>query len=299
VSQPPGGYYRERPQGQAPWPNYPPPGYPPQGPPPQGPPPGYPPQGLPPGYWQTGQRDAPSPGYKVPQKSPHPRRARRKPLRKRDAILIAIAVFFVIAVIASALGGSGKSAKSPVAASSSAASSALKLIAKEANACDNRPPASGDIYVRMVTPGTSPQAQELGGEWRWDSATNKCLTSVQLMIATAPRSAGNCTQVGYVADNPSYDPNDPVAAPFAHVVAQAGPACQAAAPSTPFQTTPAATLVAPASTAPAGCYPLSDEGTCYEPGEYCRDADHGMSGVAGDGEAIVCEDNDGWRWEPA
>lgn len=49
----------------------------------------------------------------------------------------------------------------------------------------------------------------------------------------------------------------------------------------------------------ASCYPLSDEGTCYEPGEYCRDSDHGASGVAGDGERIVCQDNDGWRWEPA
>jgi hypothetical protein len=43
---------------------------------------------------------------------------------------------------------------------------------------------------------------------------------------------------------------------------------------------------------------VSDEGTCYEPGEYCRDDDHYMTGVAGDGEAIECEDNDGWRWEP-
>jgi hypothetical protein len=61
-----------------------------------------------------------------------------------------------------------------------------------------------------------------------------------------------------------------------------------------------ATTTAPAApAAPTGCYPISDEGTCYEPGEYCRDSDHGASGVAGDGEAIVCEDNDGWRWEPA
>jgi hypothetical protein len=46
------------------------------------------------------------------------------------------------------------------------------------------------------------------------------------------------------------------------------------------------------------CYPLSDEGTCYEPGEFCRDSDHGATGLAGDGEKIACEDNDGWRWEP-
>ena len=44
---------------------------------------------------------------------------------------------------------------------------------------------------------------------------------------------------------------------------------------------------------------MTDSGGCYEPGEYCRDSDHGMTGVAGDGETITCEDNDGWRWEPS
>lgn len=71
------------------------------------------------------------------------------------------------------------------------------------------------------------------------------------------------------------------------------------APITPASPAPSAPAPAPAPTTEAGCYPLSDEGTCYEPGEYCRDDDHGVSGVAGDGEAITCEDNDGWRWEPA
>jgi hypothetical protein len=69
---------------------------------------------------------------------------------------------------------------------------------------------------------------------------------------------------------------------------------------TPQPTSPAATSPPPPPTtapAPAGCYPLSDEGTCYEPGGFCRDSDHGAHGVAGDGKAIVCEDNDGWRWE--
>lgn len=52
----------------------------------------------------------------------------------------------------------------------------------------------------------------------------------------------------------------------------------------------------PASTV---CYPLTNGGNCYEPGEYCRNSDHGSSGVAGDGEAIICTYNNGWRWEPA
>jgi phosphatidylserine/phosphatidylglycerophosphate/cardiolipin synthase-like enzyme len=49
---------------------------------------------------------------------------------------------------------------------------------------------------------------------------------------------------------------------------------------------------------PSGCYPKTSSDNCYEPGEYCPNADHGMSGVAGDGKAIVCENNNGWRWEP-
>jgi len=52
------------------------------------------------------------------------------------------------------------------------------------------------------------------------------------------------------------------------------------------------------TTTPATCFPLTNGGNCYEPGEYCRNSDHGMSGVAGDGEKIICADNDGWRWEP-
>ncbi|TVZ04236.1 Ig-like domain repeat protein [Trebonia kvetii] len=57
------------------------------------------------------------------------------------------------------------------------------------------------------------------------------------------------------------------------------------------------TVASPPPPKPA-CYPLSNEGTCYEPGEFCRTADHGKTGIAGDGERIICEDNNGWRWEP-
>jgi hypothetical protein len=59
-----------------------------------------------------------------------------------------------------------------------------------------------------------------------------------------------------------------------------------------------AAAATPSSAASAGCHPLSDAGTCYQPGEFCRTTDHGISGVAGDGKVITCEDNDGWRWEP-
>ena len=63
---------------------------------------------------------------------------------------------------------------------------------------------------------------------------------------------------------------------------------------------PPAAAPAPAAPAtPASCYPLTNSGRCYEPGAFCRAADRGTTGRAGDGETIVCRNNNGLRWEPA
>jgi hypothetical protein len=231
----------------------------------------------------------------APQGSPPPRTPRKSP-RKGNSVLVivlAIAGIFLIGLVASALHSSDKSALASSAATVKASSTAANATAKAADACEKRSPASGDIYVRTVTPGGSAQTRQLGGRWAWDQASNKCLTSVQTVLATAPLGTGHCTQVGYVADNPGYDVKATPAAPLSKVAAQAGPACQAAAPPAPAQTTPApaqsvpaaapaaapATTPAaapapapPAATTPTACSPLSDEGTCYEPGEYCRPA---------------------------
>ena len=60
-----------------------------------------------------------------------------------------------------------------------------------------------------------------------------------------------------------------------------------AVPASTTTTTPSSAAApagsSPATTSPAGCYPIDDEGGCYEPGEYCRDDDHGMTGRAGNG----------------
>jgi hypothetical protein len=50
---------------------------------------------------------------------------------------------------------------------------------------------------------------------------------------------------------------------------------------------PPSSAVAGGGAVGGSCHPLSNEGTCYEPGEFCRD-----------GKTIICKDNDGWRWEP-
>jgi hypothetical protein len=48
----------------------------------------------------------------------------------------------------------------------------------------------------------------------------------------------------------------------------------------------------------ASCYPTTPSGGCYQPGQYCSKSDYGATGVAGDGTQIICQDNNGWRWEP-
>jgi hypothetical protein len=81
--------------------------------------------------------------------------------------------------------------------------------------------------------------------------------------------------------------------------APASPPTSPTVASTPSSTSPAVAPPPSSPTPQGGCYPLSNEGTCYEPGEFCRKVDHGASGIAGDGKAITCEYNDGWRWEPS
>jgi cytoskeletal protein RodZ len=68
----------------------------------------------------------------------------------------------------------------------------------------------------------------------------------------------------------------------------------------PPTTAPPATTSPTVAVAPAvSCSPTSAAGNCYSAGEYCSDADHGMTGTNAEGASITCEDNNGWRWEPS
>lgn len=63
---------------------------------------------------------------------------------------------------------------------------------------------------------------------------------------------------------------------------------------------PAPAPPAPAPSVPAapGCHPTTPSGNCYEPGEFCSTAEHGETGVAGDGKTITCVASGSyWRWE--
>ena len=84
---------------------------------------------------------------------------------------------------------------------------------------------------------------------------------------------------------------------FADAVGGQTQSAPAPAPTT-LPAPPAPTNATPTTAGTAGCSPIDDEGGCYEPGEYCRDDDHGVTGRAGDGETITCEYDNGWYWEP-
>jgi hypothetical protein len=68
----------------------------------------------------------------------------------------------------------------------------------------------------------------------------------------------------------------------------------------PTGSAPAAPAPAPTSApAASGCHPTTSSGNCYRAGEFCPEADAGMTGVAGNGEVIVCKLVSGrYHWEP-
>ena len=260
----------------------------------------------------------PSPGHRPTV--PPTQRKRSKRTGKRNAILLAVAALFLVGVISSLLGNGGRWPGTSAALTSTSSGQVPSGLSAAEKSCSTRSTAAGDIYVRTVKHGGAPHAQRLGPQWGWDYTTTKCLTSAEMTVATAPEQAGDCTQVGYVIKNPGYDVKATRPTQLKHLAAEAGPACPTSTTSAaPRPASPPAEQKAPAETAPsmpvhpapaaapssayppppATCTPLTDGGNCYQPGEFCRADDHGTSGVAGDGEAIICQDNDGWRWEPA
>jgi hypothetical protein len=130
-------------------------------------------------------------------------------------------------------------------------------------------------------------------------AAGHILSSPRPASTTSARSA-ETPAPSPASSSPSRPPASPVAvrttqlaAAPVHTVAAPAPAAPAPTTAAPQAPQPVQTTVQPQQ----GCYPLTDAGNCYEPGEYCRDDDHGMTGIDGNGDPIVCEDNDGWRWE--
>jgi len=151
-------------------------------------------------------------------------------------------------------------------------------------------PVAKESYSRQPWPRSYKVAAGLGS-----------VAALIIVIAGIASVSGNARQADSASTAPTVTAT-PSRTPTHHAVsAKAVPTTAPVSATT--APAPVATIRAapppPASTTPAGCHPLSNAGNCYEPGEFCRNTDYGASGIAGDGEAITCEDNNGWRWEPS
>jgi hypothetical protein len=148
----------------------------------------------------------------------------------------------------------------------------------------------GVLAVPLILLGTAACSASVGT----DSPTSLSPLSVQ----TSTSASAKPTVKAAPRVTPKAAPTrTPTRAPAAVATTKPPPVTRAAVrpPATHSAATPPP---APAHTS-ASCYPLTNGGKCYEPGEFCRNSDHGASGLAGDGKQIVCRDNNGWRWEPA
>ena len=134
-------------------------------------------------------------------------------------------------------------------------------------------------------------------------ATPASNTSAIASASALASAAGAPVVASPPAPSPTVTTATATAKPKVKIKIKPKPRRTVARPATPAPATSKAAAPPPPPTTapskPSGCYPLTNGGNCYKPGEYCRNSDHGKSGVAGDGERIICEDNDGWRWEPA
>lgn len=148
------------------------------------------------------------------------------------------------------------------------------------------------VVIAVATEGGSRQTQTA-------STTKPGPVASKPHDAVKPAKSATPSPTRSAAPSPSHPAPEPSQT---HAVPAPAPTTQAPATTAPAYaapTTQASPTQAPSAQAPAAsCSPLTSSGKCYEPGEYCRDSDHGDTGVAGDGESIICKDNDGWRWEP-
>jgi pimeloyl-ACP methyl ester carboxylesterase len=84
---------------------------------------------------------------------------------------------------------------------------------------------AADLFERWTIPSPGKPLFEAATANFTPATKKKGLTSVQMTIAAAPPGSGQCTQVGYVKDNPGYDPKASPAGPLKEITAETGGAC--------------------------------------------------------------------------
>jgi hypothetical protein len=241
--------------------------------------------------------------YRPPPQHTSPSRKRAWPRRHPiwSALIAAFALFVLMGIIGAATSGTGTTNASSTAADPSPHPATTPTahrppqLACGAQAASRRPADHTIVKVRVRTVAhakvTATGALALArGESAASRASVHGTRTLRFRVGDAPPGVTVVITVHVSRDGSTGTCQ-------ASLQPRPTPATAVTAPAQP--TSPPTSTPAPPPATAASCYPLSDEGTCYEPGEFCRDDDHGVTGVAGDGETIICEDNDGWRWEPA
>ena len=121
----------------------------------------------------------------------------------------------------------------------------------------------------------------------------RIIAAAEAVMVAAVMLAAGCGSAATSTPTPTPSPTHSVMS-LAASSTSPSPSHSASPPTPP--TLPATTFSVAALL--ASCYPTTSSGHCYKPGEYCPESDHGETGVAEDGTQIICQDNNGWRWEP-
>ena len=121
----------------------------------------------------------------------------------------------------------------------------------------------------------------------------RIIAAAEAVMVAAVMLAAGCGSAAASTPTPTPSPTHSV---MSLAASSTSPSPSHSAPPTTPPTLPATTF--PVAALLAACYPTTSNGDCYLPGEYCPESAHGMTGVAADGTQIICQDNNGWRWEP-
>ena len=129
----------------------------------------------------------------------------------------------------------------------------------------------------------------------------RIVAAAEAVMVAAVMLAAGCGSAAASAPTPTPSPTHSVMSPAASSTSPSpstSPSTSRSAAPPPTRATLSATTF-PVAALLASCYPTTDNGGCYEPGQFCPKSDYGASGVAGNGTTIICQYNNGyWRWVP-
>src|SRR5580693_10274311 len=121
----------------------------------------------------------------------------------------------------------------------------------------------------------------------------RLIAAAEAVMVAAAVLAGGCGSAAASAPMPTPSPTHSV---MSLAASSTSPSPSHSAPPLTAPTLSATTF--PVAALLASCYPTTSNGHCYQPGQYCPKSDYGATGVAGDSTQIICQYNNGWRWEP-